>query len=155
MSLYTEKVIHIVEKLVMPIIQNEGLELVDIEFQRESRGWVLRIYIDKVGGVTLDDCTKVSQQLSVLLDVEDPIDSTYVLEVSSPGLTRTLKKEKDYEKYKGRLIQIKTFKPIEGKKVFKGKLLGLKNNMIILEMQGKFYEISLADVAKANLDFEV
>ena len=151
MSAYTEKVIGIVEGLVTPILESEGLELVDIEFQREARGWVLRIYIDKEGGVTLNDCTMVSQQLSAILDVEDPIDTPYTLEVSSPGLTRPLKKPKDYERYKGRLVYIKTYQKIEGQKEFKGKLLGLEDDIVSLEIRGKIMSIPLNDIAKANL----
>ncbi|HEC49938.1 MAG TPA: ribosome maturation factor RimP, partial [Candidatus Desulfofervidus auxilii] len=82
----------------MPILGDEGLELVDVEFQREKQGWVLRVYIDKPGGVTLDDCTDISYQLSAVLDVEDLIDTSYTLEVSSPGLTRPLKELSDYER---------------------------------------------------------
>ena len=154
MSAYTEKVIGIVEGLVTPILESEGLELVDIEFQREARGWVLRIYIDKEGGVTLNDCTMVSQQLSAILDVEDPIDTPYTLEVSSPGLTRPLKKPKDYERYKGRLVYIKTYQKIEGQKEFKGKLLGLEDDIVSLEIRGKIMSIPLKDIAKANLEYE-
>ncbi len=154
MSAYTEKVVGIVEGLVTPILESEGLELVDIEFQRETRGWVLRIYIDKEGGVTLNDCTVVSQQLSAILDVEDPIDTPYTLEVSSPGLTRPLKKIKDYERYKGRLVRIKTYQKIEGQKEFKGKLLGLEEDIVSLEIEGKIMSIPLKDIAKANLEYE-
>ncbi len=154
MSAYTEKVVGIVEGLVTPILESEGLELVDIEFQRETRGWVLRIYIDKEGGVTLNDCTVVSQQLSAVLDVEDPIDTPYTLEVSSPGLTRPLKKMKDYERYKGRLVRIKTYQKIEGQKEFKGKLLGLEEDIVSLEIEGKIMSIPLKDIAKANLEYE-
>ena len=154
MSAYTEKVIGIVEGLVTPILESEGLELVDIEFQREARGWVLRIYIDKEGGVTLNDCTVVSQQLSAVLDVEDPIDTPYTLEVSSPGLTRPLKKPKDYERYKGKLVCIKTYQKLEGQKEFKGKLLGLEEDVVSLEIEGKIMNIPLKDIAKANLEYE-
>jgi len=154
LSAYTEKVVGIVEGLVTPILESEGLELVDIEFQRETRGWVLRIYIDKEGGVTLNDCTVVSQQLSAILDVEDPIDTPYTLEVSSPGLTRPLKKIKDYERYKGRLVRIKTYQKIEGQKEFKGKLLGLEEDIVSLEIEGKIMSIPLKDIAKANLEYE-
>ncbi|HDD44520.1 MAG TPA: ribosome maturation factor RimP [Candidatus Desulfofervidus auxilii] len=155
MSLYTKKVISIVEKLVTPIVESEGLELVDIEFQREGRGWVLRVYIDKAGGVTLNDCTIVSQQLSALLDIEDPIDTAYTLEVSSPGLTRPLKKEEDYKKYEGHLVQIKTYQSINGQKIFRGTLLGIEEGIVKVEIKGKIYEIPLDSIAKANLDFEI
>jgi len=155
LSLYTTKVINIVEKLVTPILESEGLELVDIEFHRETRGWVLRVYIDKEGGVSLDDCTLVSQQLSAILDVEDPIDTAYTLEISSPGLTRPLKKPKDYEKYKGQIVQIKTYHKIKGQKVIKGKLIGLENDVVKIEIKEGVLEIPLKEIAKANLDFEL
>jgi len=154
LSLYTEKVIKIVEDLVTPILENEGLELVEVEFQREVRGWVLRVFIDKEGGVTLDDCTNVSQQLSAILDVEDPIDTSYTLEVSSPGLTRPLKRTKDYEKAIGRLVKIKTFQKIEGRKRFKGVLLGLKEDGVRLKIDDQILEIPFKDIAKANLEYD-
>jgi len=154
LSLYTEKIIKKVEKLVMPILEDEGLELTDVEFQREKRGWVLRVYIDKPGGVTLDDCTAISYQLSAILDVEDVIDTSYTLEVSSPGITRPLKGLNDYEKYKGKLVKIKTYKPIDGKKVFRGKLIGLENEIVKIEDEKGEHEIPFENIAKANLNFE-
>ena len=138
----------------MPILGDEGLELVDVEFQREKQGWVLRVYIDKPGGVTLDDCTDISYQLSAVLDVEDLIDTSYTLEVSSPGLTRPLKELNDYERYKGQLVKIKTYKPIDGKKVFRGKLIGLENKIVKIENEKGEHEIPFENIAKANLNFE-
>jgi len=155
LSLYTEKIIKKVKKLVMPILGDEGLELVDVEFQREKQGWVLRVYIDKPGGVTLDDCTDISYQLSAVLDVEDLIDTSYTLEVSSPGLTRPLKELNDYERYKGQLVKIKTYKPIDGKKVFRGKLIGLENEIVKIENEKGEHEIPFKIIAKANLNFEL
>lgn len=156
MSLYTEKVIKIVKELAIPILEREALELVDIEFKREVRGWVLRIYIDKEGGVSLNDCTLVSQQLGDVLDVEDPIDTPYILEVSSPGLTRPLKGTKDYQRYIGRLVKIKTYKEIYGKKVFIGELSGLKEGIVNIKIDKKVYEIPYGLIASAHLevDFE-
>ncbi|MDL1965516.1 MAG: ribosome maturation factor RimP [Candidatus Desulfofervidus auxilii] len=154
MSLYTEKIIKKVKELVMPILGDEGLELVDVEFQREKQGWVLRVYIDKPGGVTLDDCTDISYQLSAVLDVEDLIDTSYTLEVSSPGLTRPLKELSDYERYKGQLVKIKTYKPIDGKKVFRGKLIGLENEIVKIEDEKGEHEIPFEIIAKANLNLE-
>jgi len=139
----------------MPILGDEGLELVDVEFQREKQGWVLRVYIDKPGGVTLDDCTDISYQLSAVLDVEDLIDTSYTLEVSSPGLTRPLKELSDYERYKGQLVKIKTYKPIDGKKVFRGKLIGLENEIVKIKNEKGEHEIPFESIAKANLNFEL
>jgi len=152
LSLYTEKIIKIVRELAIPILKNEALELVDIEFQREARGWVLRVYIHKQDGVSLRDCTLVSQQLSDVLDIEDPIDTAYTLEVSSPGLTRILKKREDYEGHVGRLLKIKTYQEIYGQKIFKGELLGFKNGMVIIKINEKNYKIPYKLIAKAHLD---
>ncbi|MDL1972038.1 MAG: ribosome maturation factor RimP [Deltaproteobacteria bacterium] len=154
MSLYTEKVIKIVKELAIPILEREALELVDIEFKREVRGWVLRIYIDKEGGVSLNDCTLVSQQLGDVLDVEDPIDTPYILEVSSPGLTRPLKGTKDYQRYIGRLVKIKTYKEIYGKKVFIGELSGLKEGIVNIKIDKKVYEIPYGLIASAHLEVD-
>jgi len=154
LSLYTEKVIKIVKELAIPILEREALELVDIEFKREVRGWVLRIYIDKEGGVSLNDCTLVSQQLGDVLDVEDPIDTPYILEVSSPGLTRPLKGTKDYQRYIGRLVKIKTYKEIYGKKVFIGELLGLKEGIVNIKIDKKVYEIPYGLIASAHLEVD-
>jgi len=143
-----------VKELAIPILEREALELVDIEFKREVRGWVLRIYIDKEGGVSLNDCTLVSQQLGDVLDVEDPIDTPYILEVSSPGLTRPLKGTKDYQRYIGRLVKIKTYKEIYGKKVFIGELLGLKEGIVNIKIDKKVYEIPYGLVASAHLEVD-
>jgi len=143
-----------VKELAIPILEREALELVDIEFKREARGWVLRIYIDKEGGVSLNDCTLVSQQLGDVLDVEDPIDTPYILEVSSPGLTRPLKGTKDYQRYIGRLVKIKTYKEIYGKKVFIGELLGLKEGIVNIKIDKKVYEIPYGLIASAHLEVD-
>lgn len=142
------------KELAIPILEREALELVDIEFKREARGWVLRIYIDKEGGVSLNDCTLVSQQLGDVLDVEDPIDTPYILEVSSPGLTRPLKGTKDYQRYIGRLVKIKTYKEIYGKKVFIGELSGLKEGIVNIKIDKKVYEIPYGLIASAHLEVD-
>ena len=94
----------ITERLVMPIIQNENFELVDLEYKKEGSNWYLRIYIDKPGGITLDDCQKVSEQLGEELDREDPISENYFLEVSSPGLDRPLMKDSDFIRFAGEFV---------------------------------------------------
>jgi ribosome maturation factor RimP len=140
--------------MVDPILLNEGMELVDIEYRRESKGWILRLYLDKEGGVTLDDCTRVSQEVERSLDVEDFIQTPYTLEVSSPGLTRPLKTEKDFMKYCHRLIKVKTVDPIENRRQFKGRLLGVSENRIEIEVDGGVFQIPLSNVAKANLEID-
>src|SRR4030043_1474870 len=102
------EIINRVMKIIDPILLDEGMECVDVDYRREARGWVLRLYIDKEGGVTLDDCTRVSHEVGRSLDVEDVILNPYTLEVSSPGLNRPLKDEKDFIKYCNRLIKVKT-----------------------------------------------
>jgi len=120
----------IAEKLVIPIIQNEEFELVDLEYKKEGSNWYLRIYIDKPAGITLDDCQKVSEQLSDELDKQDPIEENYLLEVSSPGLDRPLKKEADFIRFKGEIVEIKLYEALNGNKVIEGELVGLENNII-------------------------
>jgi ribosome maturation factor RimP len=137
-----------------PFLQAEGMELVDIEYRREGRGWVLRLTIDKEGGVTLEDCGRVSQEVGRSLDVEDFILSPYTLEVSSPGLTRSLKNQKDFLRYRNRTIKVKTLDPIESRRQFKGKLLEVAENGIHLEADGKIFQIPLSNIAKANLEID-
>ncbi|NWG02776.1 MAG: ribosome maturation factor RimP [Syntrophaceae bacterium] len=143
-----------VRAVIAPILLQEALDLVDIEYRRESKGWVLRLTLDKEGGVTLDDCARVSHEVGRNLDIEDFIQVPYTLEVSSPGLTRPLKTEKDFIKYFHRLIKVKTLSPIENRRIFKGKLLGLFENKIKIESDDGIFEIPLEKVAKANLELD-
>jgi ribosome maturation factor RimP len=149
-----KEIVEHVRAIADPLLMSEGMELVQVDYRRESRGWVLRLTIDKEEGVTLDDCSRVSQQVGRELDVEDFIPSPYVLEVSSPGLTRPLKSEKDFIKYCNRLIKLRTVDPINSRQQFKGKLLGVSNNQIELEMEEGIVQIPLAKIAKANLEIE-
>jgi ribosome maturation factor RimP len=143
-----------VRAIADPLLMSERMELLEVDYRRESRGWVLRLTIDKEGGVTLDDCSRVSQQVGRELDVEDFISSPYVLEVSSPGLTRPLRSEKDFVKHCSRLIKLRTVDPINGRQQFKGRLLGVSNNQIELETEEGIVQIQLASIAKANLEIE-
>ena len=144
-----------VRQVVEPILQSQGRELVDLEYQRESQGWVLRIYIDQEGGVTVEDCAEVNREVGTTLEVRNLIANPYVLEVSSPGLTRSLKKAEDFIKYQTRLVKVKTFKPIEGRRNFKGTLLGLEGERVRLMVEGRIYEIPLEGITKANLEIEL
>ena len=143
-----------VREIIDPIVLNEGMEVVDIEYRRESGGWVLRVILDKEGGVTLDDCTRVSQEVGRSLDVEDIIQTSYTLEVSSPGLTRPLKTERDFMKYLHRLIKVKTVDPIQNRRQFKGRLLGVSQNGVEIKVDGGIFQIPLSNVAKANLEID-
>ena len=149
-----------VTDLAGPILASLGLELVELEYKREGRTMVLRLFIDRDGGVTLDDCAAVSRELSEILDVEDFIRDHFTLEVSSPGLNRPLKKAADYERYRGRLIRIKTFELLpddagNSRKTFLGELLGLDGGIVRLKLtEGQTAGIPLEKIAKANLEFE-
>jgi len=137
-----------------------GMELVEIEYKREGRAMVLRVYIDKPGGLNLDDCADVSRELSAILDVEDVIPSRYLLEVSSPGLNRPLTKEADYLRYTGRLVKIRTriLTPDDKgnmRKTFFGELLGYNDGIVRMKLkEGQTASLPLAGITKANLEFE-
>ena len=150
----SEEIIERVRLLADPILSSAGMDLVEVQYRREARGWVLRLIIDKEGGVTLDDCTLVSREMGRTLDVEDLISTPYTLEVSSPGLNRPLKTERDYLKYRDHLIRVKTLCPVENRREFKGKLLGIANNLIQIQIDEGVYQIPLANVAKANLEID-
>ncbi len=150
----SKEVVDRVKTLVEPILSSEGMELVDVEYRRESRGWILRLFIDKEGGVTLDDCSRVSQEVGRNLDVEDLITTPYNLEVSSPGLNRSLKTVRDFMRYRNRRIMVKTFEPVDNRRRFKGKLLGLVEDQIEMEIDTGIICIPLSNVAKANLEIE-
>jgi len=147
--------------IVQPILDSMQLELVDIEFVRAGRDAVLRLFIDKDGGITLDNCADVSRELSAILDVEDVISAVYTLEVSSPGLDRPLKKIQDYERYTSRLIKIRTYEPFPDdagnkRKTFLGTLEGLVDGCVRITLkEGQTASIPLERVAKANLEFEI
>jgi ribosome maturation factor RimP len=145
---------------VQPILDSMQLELVEIEFARMGKDAVLRLFIDKEGGVTLDDCAGVSRELSAILDVEEVITVNYTLEVSSPGLDRPLKKIQDYERYAGRLVKIRTYEPFPDdagnkRKTFLGTLAGLVDGAVRITLkEGQTASIPLDRIAKANLEFE-
>ncbi len=149
-----------VKELAEPILSSLGLELVELEYKRGGRESVLRLYIDKVGGVTLDDCAVVSRELSRVLDVEDFIRGHYNLEVSSPGLNRPLKTENDFQRYRGRLVKIRTSEPFPDdagnpRKTFLGVLQGLEDGVVRVTLtEGQGAGIPLEKITRANLEFE-
>jgi ribosome maturation factor RimP len=144
------------EGIIAPLLKTEGLSLVDIVYQREQAGWVLRVLIDREQGITLADCARVSREFGQLLDVEDVIPSSYRLEVSSPGLDRPLKKEADFIKYTGRRVRIKTKDQIAGRRNFKGALLGCSEGKVMVQVEGsEDFAIPLSAIIKANLELEV
>ncbi len=143
-----------VREVVEPIIQSEGMELVDLEYRRENRGRVLRLYIDKEGGVTLNDCASISHEVDRNLEVEGIPPGGYTLEVSSPGLNRPLKKEADFHRFKNRKVKVRTAAPIEDKKTFRGRLLACHDGMVEIEDEDRVVRIPLTQITKANLEYE-
>jgi len=152
-----------IQDLVDPILNDFGLECVDLEFKREGHDQVLRILIDKPDGVSLDDCINVSREVSAILEVEDPISKAYRLEVSSPGLDRPLKRAEDFERFSGQSVKVKTFTMIDPdgrghkRKTFRGELLGLTDDGICIlqtDKKGGKVVLPFSEIAKANLEPE-
>ena len=122
------------EQLIQPLIDANNFELVDVEFVKEGSDWYLRVYIDKDGGITVDDCELISRAFNEILDREDYISEQYIFEVSSPGLMRPLKKEKDYKRSVGKLIDIKLYKPVDKCKEFTGVLDSYDKHTVTIKM---------------------
>ena len=141
-----------IEKFTSPLVEELGYELVDLEYIKEDGEWYLRFYIDSENGIQIEDCTTVSRALSAKLDEEDPIEDSYYLEVSSPGLDRPLKKESDFIKYIGKKIKIKFYKPFMDKKVMEGILQGFENNKIIINVNDETLEIEKDIVDSTRLN---
>ena len=141
-----------IEEIVQPIVDAKNFEIVDIEYVKEAGEYYLRVYLDKEGGISLSDCEVVSRELSEILDKKDPIKDNYFLEVSSPGLDRPLKKDKDFERYKGRDVEIKLYKPKNGSKQFEGELVGLtEDNNIKVIIDGEEVDFTRKEVALIRL----
>ena len=137
--------------LLEPVVTGMGYELVEIEYNPSTRHGILRLYIDHEDGIQLDDCTEVSHQVSALLDVEDLIQGHYNLEVSSPGLDRPLTSIKDYKRFTGEMVKIKTAMAIDGRRNFKGRLCGVEADEINIECDGQQFYLPLASIEKARL----
>ncbi len=140
-----------------PLLADMGFELVELQYHREQRGWVLRFFIDSEEGISLDDCVAVSREISAYLEVEDLIEHAYHLEVSSPGAERPLKTEKDFVRFTGKKVRIKLREPVEAygeQKVFEGLLQGLEKDCILLTVEGKEQDtirLEKEKIAKARL----
>src|ERR1700730_944935 len=147
------------ENEIEKIVKSEGLELVHIDYHRQGRGYLLRVDIDKDGGVTLDDCQLVSHQISAYLDVDDVVPSEYELQVSSPGLDRKFYRDTDYQKFLGRLVRVKTSKPIRGLHVIVGTLKQFDGRSIVVadpkSKKDPNYEIPLAAIKETRLEVEI
>lgn len=150
------EVVERVRSLAQPILSDRGLELVDVEFRRESHGWILRLYLDRSGGVTLEDCQRVSEELGDHLDVEDLIGHPYHLEVSSPGLDRPLTRDTDFVTFAGKAARLSTREPVEGQRNFRGRLAGLAGDAVLLDLpDGRRVTIPRGLILKARLEVEL
>lgn len=145
-----------VRELIEPILQQKGIELVDVEYKMEHGRWVLRFFIDKSEGITVDDCGDVSTEIGTILDIKEIVPQAYNLEVSSPGLDRPLVKEKDFIKYAGRKVKIKTKLPIVGRRNFTAVLEGFKEGKVfIADSEGKRWEIPFEAIERARLEIQL
>lgn len=147
----TAEITRQIRQLAEPVCTAEGIELVHVEFQSEARGRILRLYIDKVGGVTLNDCADLSRQISDLLDVSLDDLGSYNLEVSSPGTERPLGKTSDFHRFSGQTVKIRTFEPINEQKNFTGVLAGFSDGLVTLSMGTETIAIPYDDINKARL----
>jgi len=154
MSMKVHSITKAITDLVEPVLDDMGYELVDVAYLSKYGRWVLRLTIDKEGGVTIDDCARVSGELGDLIDVKDAIPNHYVLEVSSPGLDRPLKKEKDFVRALGKKIKVKTIAPVAGRRKFIGILNRFQDGMLYLELEGGQVVLPWSGVDKANLVYE-
>lgn len=147
------KVVDVVSDLLVPFLPGQGMELVDVEFVKEGQHRYLRIFIDKEGGVSLEDCQKVSEYLNEKLDSADPIEENYFMEVSSPGIERVLKKDSDFERFKEQLVEVKLYFPLEGTKVIEGTLKGLKDGKVAVQPENspKILEIPRDKISLVKL----
>ncbi len=141
--------------LVEPIVRDEFLELVDVEFHPSGKRWLLRIYIDKPDGITISDCERVSREVERTLDVENVLDHPYTLEVSSPGLTRALKKKSDFERHGGKMARVITSSPVDGKNEFKGEIGQVTEEDVEIRVKMDIHKIPFCAIKKAHLEFEL
>lgn len=136
---------------VEPVVTGLGYDFVGAEYGQAEGGMTLRVYIDKEGGVLLDDCAVVSNQLSAVLDVEEPIQSQYVLEVSSPGVDRPLFRAADFARFEGQEIRLRSYKAIMGRRNFRGLIKGTEEEQVLVEVDGEIYEIPFSAIEQARL----
>ncbi|GIO53208.1 MULTISPECIES: ribosome maturation factor RimP [Paenibacillus] len=147
----TPKIKGIVEQMVQPYLDEHNFELVDIEYVKEGSNYFLRVFVDKEGGIDIDDCGMISEYLSGKLDENDPIPEAYFLEVSSPGAERPLKKKEDVAKAVGKDVFVTVYEQVEGQKEFEGRLLSFEDDVLVISAGKKEYSIPYAKVASARL----
>lgn len=145
-----------IEEIVLPIVDKNNFELIDVEYIKEAGHYYLRVYIDKEGGIGLNDCKMVSEGLSETLDKIDPIKENYFLEISSPGIDRPLKKDNDFERYKGRDVELKLYKALDGQKQFEGELVGLFEGIIKIKTdKDEILEFNKKEVSIIRLSVKI
>jgi ribosome maturation factor RimP len=150
-----EELVSRLEELIRPLIESQGAELVDLQYSRPKRGrGILRLFADRDGGITIEDLARINRMVGGLLEVHDVIPGSYTLEVSSPGLTRALKKPQDYVRYVGRLVRVTTRAPWEGQQVHCGILQGLKDDRVCLREGESELCIPLSEIARARLEID-
>ncbi len=149
-----ENIVERVKEMLQPLVEERGLKLVDVEYITAGKP-VLRIYVYNPEGTSIEDCEWISRRIGALLDVEDLIPVSYILEVSSPGLDRKLKNKEEYEIFKGRDVKIVTKEPVDGKNIFEGILKGLEDDNVLLEENGEIIRIPLEKISRTNLEFKV
>ena len=141
--------------LAEPYVRDAGFDLIEVQYGREQRGTVLRLFIDRpgdgVGGINVDDCERVSRDVSAALDVADKISQAYQLEVSSPGLDRPLRRERDFARFAGESARIRLVEGVEGRRNFTGTIRGAKDGRVEIACDGRSYELPIEDIARANL----
>lgn len=145
-----------IESFLLPFAEKENIEIVDVNYLRENRTWILRIFIDKEKGISIDDCEHMSHVFGACLDDSDIIETSYTLEISSPGLNRVLKKEESFRRFIGEKVKIQTYNAINNQRNFLGILLDFKNNKIkIKDVTKGEVEIDFSDIKKANLEADI
>lgn len=149
-----DSIVQSVTELIEPVVHDENLELVDVEYKKEGKNWYLRIYIDKDGGVSVEDCQKVSRQIEDMIQIDEIIHSAYILEVSSPGLDRPLKKEKDLLRSIGKKVSVTTYSPIDKQRNFVGIIKDFSNQTLSLDVNGKSVAIPFEIIANTKLVIE-
>ncbi|OEF98642.1 ribosome maturation factor RimP [Desulfuribacillus alkaliarsenatis] len=149
-----ERIIKLIESIAKPIVEKEQLDLVDVEFTQEGANWFLRVIIDKEGGIDIDDCGRISEQVSKKLDELDPIEESYFLEVCSPGAEKPLKNADDIQAAINEYVYVKTNKPIEDSQEFVGTILNFENNILTLKLDKKQLEIPYNDIDKIRLEIK-
>ncbi len=154
MNKAARRICALAEPLIEALVTDEGCELVDVTYRREPQGWVLRVLIDRTGGVTIADCQAISRLIGDMLDAREVMRYGYNLEVSSPGLNRPLKRAADFERFAGRQVRVTTKAAVQGRRNFLGKLLGCADGLVTLDIDGTRVHLPLDSIGRANIEYD-